>query len=200
MTDAWVAALAADPWALVVLFGLVLADSFLVVIPGEVAVTVLGSIAAGSGVPPLWAVIAVGGLAAFCGDTCCYLVGRLLHPERWRIVANHPRFQRAHEWAKTRLRTHTAMAVFTVRFIPFARLVVNLTAGATGIRATRYLPIAAISALAWAAYQALVGATIAALLPGGVITAVLVSIVAALVLGWVIDGVIGRIAPRAGGR
>lgn len=196
MTDAWLAALAADPWVLVILFGLVFADSFLVVIPGEVAVTVLGSIAAHTAVPPLWAVIGVGGLAAFCGDVCCYLVGRLLHPERWRIVANHPRFQRAHEWAKTRLRTHIAMAVFTVRFIPFARLVVNLTAGATGVRATRYLPVAAISALAWAAYQALVGATIATLLPGGTVTAVLVSIAAALVLGWVIDALIGRLAPR----
>ncbi|OCG72833.1 DedA family protein [Microbacterium sediminis] len=200
MIDAWLAALAADPWVLAILFGLVLADSFLVVIPGEVAVTVLGSIAASGGVPPLWAVIVVGGAAAFCGDACCYLVGRLLHPERWRFFATHPRFQRVHEWAKTRLRTHIAMAVFTVRFIPFARLVVNLTAGATGIRATRYLPIAAGSALLWAAYQALVGATISALLPGGTITAVLVSIAAALVLGWVIDAALARLAPRAGGR
>jgi len=200
VNDAWLAGLAADPWALVVLFGLVLADSFLVVIPGEIAVTVLGSIAAGGGVPPLWAVVAVGGLAAFCGDTCCYLVGRLLHPERWRVFATHPRFQRVHEWAKTRLRSHIAMAVFTVRFIPFARLVVNVTAGATGIRATRYLPVACISALMWAAYQALVGATIAAILPGGMITAVLVSIAAALVLGWIIDAALARLAPRAGGR
>ncbi|WP_261165198.1 DedA family protein [Microbacterium sp. Marseille-Q6965] len=200
MTDDWLAAIGADPWALAALFGLVFADSFLVVIPGEIAVTVLGSIAAGSGVPPLWAVIAVAATAAFCGDACCYLLGRLLHPERWRFFADHPRFQRVHEWAKTRLRSHVAVAVFTVRFIPFARLVVNVTAGATGIRATRYLPVAAISATLWAAYQALVGATIATLLPGGTVTAVLVSIAVALLLGWVTDALIARLAPRAGGR
>lgn len=87
-------------------------------------------------------------------------------------------------------------------FIPFARLVVNLTAGAAGIRATRYLPVAGISAALWAAYQALVGATIATLLPGGTLTAVVVSIVVALALalGWIVDAVLARVAPRAGGR
>lgn len=200
MIDAWLAGLAANPWSLPVLFGLVLADSFLVVVPGEIAVTVLGSLAAASAQPPLWAVIAVAGLAAFCGDAACYLLGRLLHPERWRLVRDHPRFARAQAWARSRLRTHVAMAVFTARFIPFARLVVNLTAGAAAIRATRYLPVAGLSAMLWAAYQALVGATIATLLPGGTLTAVAVSIVAALALGWVVDAVIARVAPRAGGR
>ena len=53
-----------------------------------------------------------------------------------------------------------------------------------------------------AAYQALVGATIATLLPGGTLTAVVVSIVVALALalGWIVDAVLARVAPRAGGR
>lgn len=78
--DELIAGLAANPWALVVLAGIVFADAFLVVVPGEVAVTALGSVAAAQGLPPLWAVILVGGGAAFAGDVCCYLIGRLLHP------------------------------------------------------------------------------------------------------------------------
>ncbi|HZU91983.1 MAG TPA: hypothetical protein VFF85_00070, partial [Microbacterium sp.] len=60
--------LLSTPWALVVMSVLVLGDAFLVVIPGEIAVTALGAISASSGAPPLWAVIVCAGLAAAAGD------------------------------------------------------------------------------------------------------------------------------------
>lgn len=195
MIDEFVSALAANPWALAVLFGLVLADAFLVVVPGEIAVTVLGSVSFTPSGPPLWGVIVVAAAAAFAGDAACYALGRAFHPQRWRIM-RRPRFQRVFAWAQTRLRSHVAAAIFTVRFIPFARLAVNLTAGATRIPAGRYLPVAAGAATAWAAYQALVGAAVGAIVPGGPVVAVLVSIAVALVLGWITDALIARFAPR----
>ena len=192
--DELIAGLAADPWALAVLAGVVFADAFLVVVPGEVAVTALGTVAVAHGLPPLWAVILVGGSAAFAGDVCCYLVGRMLHPHEWRIL-RHDRLQRALDAAARRLRTHAATAVFTARFIPFGRLAVNLSAGTAVVPAVRYLPIAAVAALAWAAFQALAGAAIAALVPGGTVVAVLVSIVVALGIGWTVDRVIAKVRP-----
>lgn len=195
--DELIAGLAANPWALVVLAGIVFADAFLVVVPGELAVTALGSVAAAQGLPPLWAVILVGGGAAFAGDVCCYLIGRLLHPRSWRAL-QRPSLLRALDWAAARLRTHAATAVFTARFIPFGRLAVNLSAGAASVPAIRYLPIAGIAAVAWAAFQALVGAAIASVLPGGTVTAVIVSIVVALAVGWTIDLVLARVRPAEG--
>lgn len=192
--DELIAGLAADPWALVVLAGVVFADAFLVVVPGEVAVTALGTVSMAQGLPPLWAVIVVGGAAAFAGDVCCYLIGRLLHPRSWRAM-QRPTLLRAMDWAASRLRTHAATAVFTARFIPFGRLAVNLSAGAASVPAVRYLPIAAMAAVAWAAFQALVGAAIASVLPGGTVTAVIASVAVALVVGWTIDLVVGRLRP-----
>ncbi|HWU28092.1 MAG TPA: hypothetical protein VN041_03240, partial [Microbacterium sp.] len=72
------------PWGLVVMCALVVGDAFLVVIPGEIAVTALGAIAMSQGSPPLSAVIGLAAAAAWCGDVACYLVGRTAGVERWR--------------------------------------------------------------------------------------------------------------------
>lgn len=191
MLDELLAQVAQSPWALPALFVLVFGDAFLVVIPGETAVTAFGALAVSQGVPLLWAVIVVAAAAAVCGDALCYLVGRTIGLERWRWM-RRPRVQAAFGWARARLERRAALVLFTARFIPFARLAVNLTAGATRVPAPRYLAIAGAAALAWAAYQALIGAVVAAILPGGPVTAVIVSVVVAVGLGVAIDAVLAR--------
>ena len=84
MSDAWLQALAQSPWALPAMALLVVGDAFLVVIPGEAAVTTLGALAVAEGSPPLTAVIVVAAAAALTGDLGCYLVGRTAGLERWR--------------------------------------------------------------------------------------------------------------------
>ncbi len=191
--------LGASPWALAVLFALVLGDAFLVVIPGEAAVTALGALAASTGNPPLVAVIAVAALAAFGGDAACYVIGRNVGLERWRWM-RAPRVRAAFAWAAARLDRSTAAIVFTARFVPFARLAVNLTAGASRVAPARFLPIAAVAAAGWAAYQALVGAAVAWVLPGNTLVAVLVSIAVAIGLGAAIDAVLRARARRRAGQ
>lgn len=183
--------LAGSVWALPVLFALVLGDAFLVVIPGEAAVTAFGALAVTQGSPPLAAVIAVAAAAAALGDVACYLVGRLVGLDRWRWM-RAPRVRGALSWARRRLDERTAVVLFTARFIPFARLAVNLAAGASRIGAPRYLLIASAAACGWALYQALIGAVIAAILPGGPVVAVVVSVVAAIVAGAAIDALLAR--------
>ncbi|MCM3779123.1 DedA family protein [Microbacterium hydrocarbonoxydans] len=180
------------PWALATMSLLVLGDSFFVVIPGEIAVTALGAIASTAGSPPLWSVIVCAGVAAFLGDTACYLIGRTVGTERWRWM-RASRVQRALAWARRRLDTGTASVLFTARFVPFARLAVNLVAGASRIHPARYLSLAAVAALGWGAYQASVGAVVALILPGGPIIAVIASVAVALALGAVIDVVTTRV-------
>jgi membrane protein DedA with SNARE-associated domain len=103
-----------------------------------------------------------------------------------------PRTQAAFAWARLRLERRAALVLFTARFIPFARLAVNLTAGATRLPAPRYLAVAALAALAWALYQALVGAVVATLVPGGPVAAVVVSVAVAVGLGLAVDAVLAR--------
>jgi membrane-associated protein len=186
------------PWLLPGLFALVLLDALLVVVPGELAVSAAGALAASVGSPPLLAVIAVAAVAAFCGDLGCYLLGRAVGVGRWRWM-RHRRVTAALDWAGARLDRGAATVVFTARFVPFARLAVNLTAGATRVPAVRYLSVVAVAGLLWACYQAVVGAAIGALLPGDPILAIVLSIVAALLLGALIDLVVARrrrVTPR----
>jgi len=178
--------LLSTPWALVVMSVLVLGDAFLVVIPGEIAVTALGAISASGGAPPLWAVIVCAGLAAAAGDIACYLIGRAVGVERWGWMRTD-RVRRAMRWARLRLDAGTATVLFTARFVPFARLAINLVAGASRIHPPRYFALVALAAAGWAAYQASVGAVVATILPGGPVVAVLVSIAVAIGLGALID-------------
>ncbi len=187
-------AIGSGPWALPLLFGLVFADAFLVVLPGETTVTAFGALAVATGSPPLLAVIAVAAAAAFCGDACCYIIGRRVGLERWAWM-RHRRVRAALEWARSRLQRGAATVVFTARFIPFARLAVNLTAGASRVPAPRYLPVG-VAALGWATYQAVVGAVVALLLPGGPLVAIVVSIVVAIGLGLLADAIAARVARR----
>ncbi|MDR6690677.1 membrane protein DedA with SNARE-associated domain [Microbacterium sp. 1154] len=193
--DAWLQAIAASPWALLGMALLVFADAFLVVIPGEAAVTAFGALAVSNGTPPLTGVILVAGAAAFAGDACCYLVGRTVGVERWAWMRG-PRVRAALDWARARLERNAAVVLFTARFVPFARLAVNLAAGAARVDPVRYLGVAAVAALAWAAYQAVIGAVVAALVPGGPVVAVVVSIALAVGIGVGIDAALARRARR----
>lgn len=179
------------PWGVLLMGALVVGDAFLVVIPGEVAVTGLGALALSQGSPPLPVIILVAAAAAWCGDVACYLIGRFVGVQRWRWM-RAARIRSALDWAGRRLSSGTATVLFTARFVPFARLAVNLMAGATRIRAPRYLTLAALAATGWAVYQAAVGAVVAAVLPAAPLIAVAVSVVVAVVLGAVLDLVAAR--------
>lgn len=174
------------PWSLAVMSALVLGDAFLVIIPGEVAVTALGALAQSTGTPALWAVMLCAAAAAALGDASCYLIGRLVGTDRWAWMRG-TRVRGAVAWAGRRLDTGMATVLFTARFVPFARLAVNLVAGASRIPAPRYLALVGLAATGWAVYQAAVGAVVAAVVPGGPLVAVPVSIVVAVGIGLLID-------------
>lgn len=180
-----------SPWSLMLMSLLVVGDAFFVVVPGEVAVTALGAIAVTTGSPPLWAVVVCAAVAATVGDACCYLIGRSVGTQRWRWM-RVPRVQQALAWARRRLDGGMATVLFTARFVPFARLAINLVAGASRIPPPRYLALVALAATGWALYQAAVGAAVAAILPGGPLVAVPVSIVLAIGLGALIDVCVRR--------
>ncbi|WP_404430964.1 VTT domain-containing protein [Microbacterium lacus] len=191
MINDLLADIATSPWALPLLFGLVLGDAFLVVIPGETAVTAFAALSVLHGEPPLAAVVTVAAFAAFTGDAVCYFVGRTIDIDRWRW-ARSTRVQAARRWARRRLHRSTAAIVFTARFIPFARIVVNLTAGAERMRAPRYLALCALAAGAWALYQSFIGAAVARMLPDAPVAAVLISVGVALLFGLVLDLVLAK--------
>ena len=181
--------LATSPWLYPALYLVVVSDAFLVVVPSEIAVASLGALAVSAGVPQLWLLVPVAAAGALTGDLLCYLIGRAVGLDRWR-------WQREGKTgaAITRVRDtvlhRPAALIFTARYIPFARIAVNLSVGAARLPLPRYLPLAAVAGFFWALYNVGIGTLFGNVFRDQPVLAVVASIVVALVLGLAVDRVI----------
>ena len=92
-----------------------------------------------------------------------------------------------------------AVLIFTARYIPYARIAVNLSAGAVGLPARRFLPLSAVAGTAWAIYNLAVGALFGQALASTPLLAIGVSVAVAITLGIAVDLVVQRIARRRAG-
>ena len=192
--SAWMTGLASSPFLFPALFLLTVGDAFLVILPSETVVVALGAISAATGSPPIVPLLAVAAVAAMTGDVLCFLIGRAVGVSRFRWMRG-PRVSGAIARAGRALHRRAAVAILTARYIPFARIAVNLAAGASGLPMRRYLPLTAIAGVAWALYNVGVGAFFGGILPGKPFVAVLVSVVVAVTVGLVIDR-LGAVADR----
>jgi membrane protein DedA with SNARE-associated domain len=202
----WLDALAGSWWIYPALYVLVVADAFLVVIPGEIAVAALGALAIATDPAALWILVPVAALGALTGDLACYAIGRAVGLDRWRWQ-REGRTGAAIERIRGTVDRRTAVLIFTARYIPFARIAVNLCIGAARLPLARYLPVAAAAGLAWALFQVGIGTALGAVFRGQPILALVSSVVAALLVGLTTDRIVavaratrrGRTRGRLGG-
>jgi membrane-associated protein len=187
-----------SPWLLPAVFALTVLDAFLVVVPSETVLVALGALALSGHGPDLPLLIAVAAVAAAVGDNLTYLVGRVVRPERIALL-RRPLPARALARARRELDRRAAVVLLTARFVPFGRIAVNLTAGATRFPRSRFVPLSVVTGAAWAVYNALVGAAVGALL-GDPVLAVVVSVGIAIALGLLVDAATTRLAARAARR
>lgn len=186
--------LAASPWLLPALFALVVGDAFLVVLPSETLVVALGALAATTGHPNPLLVIPVAALGAVLGDLACYGIGRAGGLERW-AWQRKPRVAAAIERVRRTVGRRTAVLVFTARYVPFARIAVNLAAGAVRIPLGRYLPLSAAAGLAWAVFNTAMGAVVGAAFADQPLLALAISVPVAILAGLAVDALVRRFAP-----
>lgn len=177
---------AASPWLYPFVFLLTVSDAFLVIVPSETVVVALGALATSTGEPQLWILIPVAALAAIVGDTLTYALGRRIGVTRFGWM-RRPKVVAVLEWASRALDRRAASVLLTARFIPFGRIAVNLTAGATGFTYRRFLGLTAIAGVGWAIYNTLVGALFGTVFGDNPVLAVVVSVVVAIGIGLVID-------------
>ncbi|QEO09842.1 DUF5302 family protein [Protaetiibacter larvae] len=197
MDAAWLDAVAGSPWLLLVLFALVVGDAFLVVLPSETLVVALGALAASTGQPSLWLVVPIAAAGAVLGDTLCVAIGRGVGTERW-AWQRRGRIARGIVRARRLVLGRPATLVFTARYIPFARIAVNLTIGAVRLPWRRFLPLSALAGSAWACYNVAIGALFGALFASTPWLAIVISIPVAVVTGIAIDLLVGRRAAYHG--
>jgi membrane protein DedA with SNARE-associated domain len=158
------------------LFGVVLAESMGLPVPGETALLAAG-VLAGAGHLALWAVIAIAATAAILGDNLGYLIGLrggrrlLLRPgplAGWR----HRSLHRAEGFFSR----YGEPAVFLARWVPVARYLTPLTAGAAEMPWRRFTLFNAAGAIAWCTSLGLIAALVG---PAGAATISLVGLVGA---------------------
>lgn len=176
----------ASPWLYPLIFVLILCDAFLVLLPSETVVVALGALAVSTGHPNPGFLIATAATAAITGDSLIFLVGRQFRVPRlaWR---RRPRIMSVLGWAARALEQRAAVVLLTARFIPFGRIAVNLTAGATGFRYRRFAALTALAGVGWSLYNVAVGVLFGRMFGGNPLVAVAVSVVVAVGVGASID-------------
>ena len=191
----WIQLAAQGPWPYIVVILLVIADAFVVVLPSETVVVALGSLAFSTGAPNILLLLAVAAVGAVIGDNLCYLIGRRIGTDRFRWM-RRPRIHAAFDYAHRALTRRPASLILTARYVPFARIAVNLTAGATGFSYRSYLPLTLVAGASWAVYNCVIGALFGAWLAAYPVVAVIVSVLVAISLGVAIDAVAGWLSRR----
>ncbi|HEU4850461.1 MAG TPA: VTT domain-containing protein [Terrimesophilobacter sp.] len=199
MAEGWWLDLVGGGWLYPTLFLLTVADAFLVVLPSEIAVAALASLWVTTGSPPILSVAAVVAAGAVVGDSACYAIGRWIGMDRW-AWQRRPLVTRAIARAEAGIGHRAALLVFTARYVPYARIAVNLTFGSTRFPYRRFLPLSAAAGCAWALYHSLTGAFFGSWFHEHPVLAVIAAILGATGLGLAIDAVASARARHRGSR
>ncbi|MGW3772041.1 DedA family protein [Actinomadura verrucosospora] len=145
-----------SPWFYLVLFAVAAIDGFFPVVPSESMVITAGVYAAG-GQPELAPVVALAAAGAFVGDHVSYLVGRRASGRLVRGARPGTRRHAALGWARRTMAERGGLILVVARYVPGGRTAVTVTMGAVGYRLRSFSLFAAVAAVSWALYGALLG-------------------------------------------
>jgi membrane protein DedA with SNARE-associated domain len=178
------------------MFALAVLDGFFPPVPSEVAAVGLAALSAASGTPHLGLVILAAAAGAYLGDLIAYAIGSRIDVHRLPFL-RRGRGRRALAWAERSLANGGTGFILAARFLPVARVAVNMAAGALGYSRRRFLGIAAIASVAWAGYSAIIGIGAGAWLQGHPAAAVVLGAVVGLGIGLLLDAVFRRRQSKA---
>jgi membrane protein DedA with SNARE-associated domain len=167
-------AMATPAWAYLALFGFLTVDAMVPVVPIQAIMITCGALTVYGGLN-LAAVIAVGALGMFTGDSIAFVLGRTAGHvgSNWlttRLNALRSRFgpkqddgegasktRRAAERFTRGLRRPGPLVLLLCRFVPGGRMAAGYHAGRTGYPIKLFVAYDGGAALAWATYGGLVG-------------------------------------------
>jgi membrane-associated protein len=180
--------LAHTPWAYLVMAGILIVDGFFPFVPGETAVVTLSTVAAAGGGDRLWLVLTVAVAATMVGDAISFFVGRRIGLERWGWMRG-PTMTAAFARAGAGLDKRPGAYLIGAKFLPFVRVAVTMTAGASGLTVRRYLPRSFVASVIYTLYHVAVGAAAGFWFPINPILAALIAIAVVFAIGFALDRV-----------
>ena len=128
----------ASHWLLLILFVAAAVDAVFPVVPSEGMVITAG-MAAAAGHQNLLLVIVVAMVGSVIGESVCYFLGRGSGPALRRWMRRRDARQAIYEKVSNALHTRGGLVLMTVRYIPGARMVATLTAGATAYSFKKFI-------------------------------------------------------------
>ncbi len=153
----------AGPWSLVVVFVVIVLESAAglgLIFPGEAMAVIAGAMAADNFFSP-WAAFAVVALAAMIGDLTGYTIG---HTKGKAVLARWAFARRQYEKHRKRIEyyfeRYGGATVFVGRFVAVGRAFVPFTAGLSGMRLRKFLPMSVLAGLVWASVVVGLGYTL----------------------------------------
>ncbi|MEU8801923.1 VTT domain-containing protein [Spirillospora sp. NPDC048819] len=177
-----------SPWFYLALFAVAAVDAFFPVVPSESMVITAGVYAA-SGRPDLVLVVVVAALGAFAGDHVSFLVGRRSGGRLVRGLRPGTRRFAAFGWARRTMAERGGLILVVARYVPGGRTAVTLTMGAVGFRLRSFSLFAAVAAVSWGLYGALLGYVGGVAFEHDPVKGVVVGIGLALSVTAVVEGV-----------
>jgi membrane-associated protein len=179
-------AIASSPWCYVVLAGLLIVDGFFPFVPGETAVVALATLGAAGRGPQEWLVLIVAIAATMLGDGIAFAIGRRTGLSRWSWM-RRARVQSMFAWAGRGLHGRTILFFVIAKFVPYARVLVTMTGGASRLPIPRYLRASLIAATVYTAYHVFVGTAAGTLFASNPLLATAIAIATVAVLGVVAE-------------
>jgi membrane protein DedA with SNARE-associated domain len=152
----WLKDFSGSPWFYAIIFVVAVLDSVLPIVPSETLV-IIGGVSAGLG--NLWIplVIVCAASGAFIGDNMSYLIGR--EASDWVMRRQNRTEKGARRMAAVVEQVHErgGLLLITARFIPGGRTALTLACGVTRQPRRWFVGWAAVAALVWGNYAALLG-------------------------------------------
>ena len=152
----WLKDFSSSPWFYAIIFVIAVLDSVLPIVPSETLV-IIGGVSAGLG--NLWIplVIVCAASGAFIGDNMSYLIGR--EASDWVMRRQNRTEKGAKRMAAIVEQVHErgGLLLITARFIPGGRTALTLSCGVTRQPRRWFVGWAAVAAIIWGNYAALLG-------------------------------------------
>ncbi|WP_328526804.1 DedA family protein [Kribbella sp. NBC_00359] len=146
----------ASHWLLLILFAAAAIDAVFPVVPSEGMVVTAG-MAAAAGHQNLLLVITVAMVGSVIGESTCYFMGRGSGPALHRWMKRQERRQQMYDKVSGALHSRGGLILMTVRYIPGARMVATLTAGATRYSFKKFIVFTFFGVTVAYTYVALLG-------------------------------------------
>ena len=143
-------------WLLLILFAAAAIDAVFPVVPSEGMVVTAG-MAAAAGHQNLLLVITVAMVGSVIGESTCYFMGRGSGPALHRWMKRQERRQQMYDKVSAALHSRGGLILMTVRYIPGARMVATLTAGATRYSFKKFIVFTFFGVTVAYTYVALLG-------------------------------------------